>query len=107
MGAEVWESRPEGYLGVFLGARYVWDRGLGFSPEAAPLWDSSALFWENKAGPWPSQNTHENRTKEETRYWIEYLVLLDIMARKSYLLQEAIYSSGHIMVSYYNKARIE
>jgi len=35
-GAEVWESGIERYLRVFLEARYAWDRGLGFSPEAAP-----------------------------------------------------------------------
>jgi len=36
MGAEARESGTEGYLGVFSGARYTRDRGLGFSPEAAP-----------------------------------------------------------------------
>jgi len=34
---------------VFSGARYIWDRGLGFSPEAAPSWDADALFQMDKA----------------------------------------------------------
>ena len=33
-------------------------------------------------------------------------MLLDIMAGESYLLQEAIYSSGQTMVSYYNRTGI-
>jgi len=32
-------KQDKGYLGVFSGAGYAWDRGLGFSPEAAPSWD--------------------------------------------------------------------
>jgi len=36
MGAEAQESGTSGYLRAFSGARYAWDRGLGFSPEAAP-----------------------------------------------------------------------
>jgi len=51
MGAEVWESGTKGYLRVFSGATYARDRGLGFSPEAAPSWDASALFQEDKAQP--------------------------------------------------------
>jgi len=53
MGAEAWESRIKRYLGAFLGARYAQDRGLGFSPEAVPSWDASALFRIDKGGPWP------------------------------------------------------
>jgi len=48
-GAKAWESGTKGYLGAFLGAGYVRDRGLGFSLEAAPSWNSSALFQEDKA----------------------------------------------------------
>jgi len=44
MDAEAWESRTKRYLGAFSEARYVQDRGLGFSPEAAPSWDADALF---------------------------------------------------------------
>jgi len=36
MGAKVWKNRSNGYLGMFSEARYVWDRGLGFSLEAVP-----------------------------------------------------------------------
>jgi len=64
MGAKAWESRPNVFLGVFSEARYVWDRGLGFSLEAAPSWDASVLFWENKAGSRPSWNMRETRVKE-------------------------------------------
>jgi len=59
MGAKARESRTEGYLGAFLGAGYARDRGLGFSPEAAPSWDADALFWKNKAGRRPSQDARE------------------------------------------------
>jgi len=52
---------------VFLGSGYVWDRGLGFSPEATPSWIADALVWMDKAG------TCENKTKRETRYWVEIL----------------------------------
>jgi len=58
-GAEARESGPKSYLGVFLGAGYAWDRGLGFSPEAAPSWDADALFWRDKAGPRPSQDARK------------------------------------------------
>jgi len=58
-GAEARESRTSGYLGAFSGARYAWDRGLGFSPEAAPSWDADALFRMDKAGPRPSQDAQE------------------------------------------------
>jgi len=34
------------------------------------------------------------------------LRLLDIMAKESYLLQEAIYSNRQTIVSYYNRTRI-
>jgi len=47
MGAEAQESGTKGYLGAFSGVRYVRDRG---SLEAAPSWDASALFREDKAG---------------------------------------------------------
>jgi len=49
MGTEAWESRTKGYLEAFSGTGYTQDRGLGFSPEAAPSWDASALFQEDKA----------------------------------------------------------
>jgi len=41
------------------------DRGLGFSPEAAPSWDADALFWEDKAGRRPSWDTTK-RGQEQT-----------------------------------------
>ena len=59
MGAGAQKSRTKGYLGVFLGARYAQDRGLGFSPEAVPSWDADALFWMDKAGPKPIQDAQE------------------------------------------------
>jgi len=51
--AEAQESRRK-YLRAFSGAGYARDRGLGFSPEAAPSWDANALFRMDKAGPRPS-----------------------------------------------------
>jgi len=45
-------------------------------------------------------------TKRESRNREDHLRLLDIMAKGSYLLQEAIYSSGQTMISYYNRTRI-
>ena len=67
--AEVpWKSGPKGYLGAFLEVEYTWDRGLGFSLEAAPSWDASALFRRTKALFWrtKAQPGHiRNRTKEE------------------------------------------
>jgi len=52
--AKAWESGPKGYLRAFSGAGYVWDRGLGFSPEAVLSWDADVLCQEDKAGPRPS-----------------------------------------------------
>jgi len=77
MGAEAWESGTEGYLGVFSGARYVRDRGLGFSPEAAPSWDADALFRMDKAGPWPSLDAREQGLKgrQEQEVYLGYLIL--------------------------------
>jgi len=57
-------KRDKGYLGAFSGAGYARDRGLGFSPEAAPSWDADALFWMDKAGPWPSRDARETGLKE-------------------------------------------
>jgi len=52
------EARGSGakYLGVFSGAGYARDGGLGFSLEAAPSWDVDAVFQMDKAGPRPSRN---------------------------------------------------
>ena len=58
-------KREKGYLGVFSGAGYARDRGLGFSPEAAPSWDADALFRMDKAGPRPSQDARETGLKEK------------------------------------------
>ena len=69
----MWESGTEGYLGVFSGAGYTWDRGLGFSPEAAPSWDANVLFRMDKAGP----GCARTGTKRKTRTG----GLLDIMAK--------------------------
>jgi len=65
MGAEARESGTKGYLRVFSGARYMQDRGLGFSLEVVPSWDASALFQEDKAGPRPSQNVQKQGLKEK------------------------------------------
>ena len=54
------ESRPKGYLPAFLRIRYAWDRGLGFSPEAAPSWDASALFQRTRLGQGPA-GTHKKQ----------------------------------------------
>jgi len=43
----------------------MWDRGLGFSLEAAPSWDANALFRMDRAGPRPSQDARETGLKEE------------------------------------------
>jgi len=64
MGAEARKSRRK-YLGAFSGAGYTWDRGLGFSPEAAPSWDADALFRMDKARPRPSRDTRETGLKEK------------------------------------------
>ena len=66
MGAEAWESGTSGYLGAFSGAGYARDRGLGFSPEAAPSWDAGALFQVrmDKAGRRPSWDAQEQGLKE-------------------------------------------
>jgi len=55
MGAEAWESGRK-YLGAFLEAGYTQDRGLGFSPEAAPSWDANVLFRMDKAGTRENQD---------------------------------------------------
>ena len=44
--------------------------------------------------------------KKETRGLDVTWCLLDIMARKFYLLQEAIYSNGQTMISNYNETKI-
>jgi len=67
-----------------------------------PSWDAGALFRENKAGPRPSQDTQETGLKENAGTGR----ILDIMAKGSYLLQEAIYSNRQTMVSYYNRTRL-
>ena len=58
-------KQDKGYLGAFLGAGYARDRGLGFSPEAAPSWDADALFQMDKAGPWPSRDARETGLKRK------------------------------------------
>ena len=58
-------KRDKGYLGAFSGVGYAWDRGLGFSLEAAPSWDADALFRMDKAGPRPSQDARETGLKEK------------------------------------------
>ena len=63
-GAEARESGAK-YLGVFSGAGYARDGGLGFSPEAAPSWDADALFRMDKAGPRPSRDARETGLKEK------------------------------------------
>jgi len=57
------EKRDKGYLGVFSGAGYARDGGLGFSPEAASSWDADALFRMDKAGPRPSRDAREQGLK--------------------------------------------
>jgi len=76
----VQESETSGYLRAFSGAGYAWNRGLGFSPEAAPSWDADALFRMDKAGPRPSRDAQEQGLKERQEQEV-YLRLLDIMAR--------------------------
>jgi len=56
-------KRDKGYLGAFSGAGYARDRGLGFSPEAAPSWDADALFRMDEAGPRPSRDAREQGPK--------------------------------------------
>jgi len=58
-GAKVQESETKGYLRAFPGAGYARDRGLDFSLEAAPSWDASIRFQEDKAGPRPSRDAQE------------------------------------------------
>jgi len=58
-------KRDKGYLGAFSGAGYAQDKGLGFSPEAAPSWNANALFRMDKAGPRPSQDARETGLKEK------------------------------------------
>jgi len=60
-------KQDKGYLGAFLGAGYARDRGLGFSPEAAPSWDADALFRMDKAGPRPSRDAQETGLKEKQK----------------------------------------
>jgi len=60
-------KRDKGYLGVFSGAGYARDRGLGFGLEAAPSWDADALFWMDKAGPRPSRDARETGLKEKSK----------------------------------------
>ena len=43
-----------------------------------------------------------NRTKREKQEQEEYLMVLDIMAEESYLLQGTIYSNRQTIVNYYN-----
>ena len=43
-----------------------------------------------------------NMTKREKQEQEEYLMVLDIMARESYLIQGTIYSNRQTIVSYYN-----
>ena len=93
-------KRDKGYLGAFSGAGYARDRGLGFSPEAAPSWDADALFRMDPA------RTRGNETKRISRNREDYLMVLDIMTKESYLLQGAIYSNRQTIVSYYNRNKI-
>jgi len=90
-----------------LGAGYARDRGLGFSLEAAPSWDADALCISDGQGWAKAQPGHtRNRTKRETRWGQDYLRVLDIMAKESYLLQGTIYSNSQTIVNYYNGTRI-
>jgi len=65
--AKAQESGTNRYLGAFLGAGYARDRGLGFSPEAAPSWDADALFRRDKAGPRSSRERAGMRLKGKAR----------------------------------------
>jgi len=96
------ESGPEGYLGAFSGVWYAWDRGLGFSPEAAPSWDASALFQRTRLGQCPA-GTCEKQDQEENELLGR---ILDIKAEESYLLQGTIYSNRQTIVIYYNGTRM-
>jgi len=60
-----------------VGAGYARDRGLGFSPEAAPSWDADALFRMDKAGPGPSWDARETGLKEKVGTEENYLGLLE------------------------------
>ena len=82
------------------------NRGLGFSMDAVPLWVASALFWKDKAGPWPSPSAWEQVLKGEQEDRRNTRCLLDIMAKESYLLQETIYSNRQTMISNYNGTKI-
>jgi len=62
-------------------------------------------FGRTRLGQGPA-GMRKNKTKKETRWGQDYLMLLDIMAKGSYLLQETIYSNRQTVVSYYNRTRI-
>jgi len=66
MDAEAQESGIKRYLEAFSGARYARDRRLGFSLEAVPLWDASALFWMDKAGTCRNETNRINRNRRFT-----------------------------------------
>ena len=78
-----------------LGTRCARDKGLGFSMDAAPPWVAGALFRRDKGWAKGPATARENKTKEDEDILVgilEYLIILDIMAKGYYLIQEAIYS---------------
>jgi len=64
------ESGTSRYLRVFSGAGYTWDRGLGFSLEAAPSWDANALFRMDKAGRDARETGLKEKAGTEENIWV-------------------------------------
>ena len=66
---------------------------------------SMPYFGRTRLGLGPAR-TRGNETKGISRNREDYLRVLDIMAKESYLLQGTIYSNSQTIVNYYNGTRI-
>jgi len=79
--------------------------GLASARRLRPHGMPMPYFGWTRLGQGPAR-TRGNETKRISRNREDYLRVLDIMAKESYLLQGTIYSNRQTIVSYYNRNKI-
>jgi hypothetical protein len=75
--------------------------GLASARRLRPHGMPMPYFGWTRLGQGPAR-TRGNETKRISRNREDYLMVLDIMAQESYLLQGTIYSNRQTIVNYYN-----
>ena len=103
MGTDA-EARESGTKGTSECSRELGMRGtegLASARRLRPHGMPMPNFGWTRLGQGPAR-THGNETKRISRNREDYLMVLDIMAKESYLLQGTIYSNRQTIVNYYN-----